>query len=166
MNWDILRSSKLQMKKQRVFSTRMRGSATSRACARRGTGLWNITQPNLGGLSAITKYWNSNSVNSCLLFEIVHPFSLVSSPLRPVSSMRILWYVYSTKVPWKILTSNSQGLPRRPLPPQMPRKGGPIEKRSIVNVEKVLAVASGKGGVGKSTVASSTHSIWFVSHFN
>ncbi|KAF8173048.1 P-loop containing nucleoside triphosphate hydrolase protein [Pholiota molesta] len=35
----------------------------------------------------------------------------------------------------------------------MPRKGGPIQKRAIANVDKVLAVASGKGGVGKSTIA-------------
>ncbi|KAG5642942.1 hypothetical protein DXG03_001860 [Asterophora parasitica] len=35
----------------------------------------------------------------------------------------------------------------------MPRRGGPIEKRAISNVQKVLAVSSGKGGVGKSTVA-------------
>ncbi|KAH7922730.1 P-loop containing nucleoside triphosphate hydrolase protein [Leucogyrophana mollusca] len=35
----------------------------------------------------------------------------------------------------------------------MPRRGGPVQKRSIPNVQKVLAVASGKGGVGKSTVA-------------
>ena len=34
----------------------------------------------------------------------------------------------------------------------MPRKGG-IVKRAIPNVRKVVAVASGKGGVGKSTVA-------------
>lgn len=36
----------------------------------------------------------------------------------------------------------------------MPRRGGPIEKRHIPNVQKVVAVASGKGGVGKSTIAS------------
>jgi len=52
---------------------------------------------------------------------------------------------------------NPLGLPRRPGPaPQIPRKGGTIQnklKRSIPNVQKVLAVASGKGGVGKSTVA-------------
>ncbi|KAI0336028.1 P-loop containing nucleoside triphosphate hydrolase protein [Cubamyces sp. BRFM 1775] len=35
----------------------------------------------------------------------------------------------------------------------MPRKGGPIQKRSLPHVKQVLAVASGKGGVGKSTVA-------------
>ncbi|KAF9478340.1 P-loop containing nucleoside triphosphate hydrolase protein [Pholiota conissans] len=35
----------------------------------------------------------------------------------------------------------------------MPRKGGPIQKRAIANVDKVVAVASGKGGVGKSTIA-------------
>lgn len=49
---------------------------------------------------------------------------------------------------------NPLGLPRRPGPaPQIPRKGGPIKKRPIPHVNKVLAVASGKGGVGKSTVA-------------
>lgn len=48
---------------------------------------------------------------------------------------------------------NPLGLPRRGPAPQMPRKGGPVEKRSIPNVNKVLAVASGKGGVGKSTIA-------------
>ncbi|KIP05880.1 hypothetical protein PHLGIDRAFT_73562 [Phlebiopsis gigantea 11061_1 CR5-6] len=47
-----------------------------------------------------------------------------------------------------------QGL-RRPAgaPPTMPRRGGPVVKRPIPNVSKVIAVASGKGGVGKSTVA-------------
>ncbi|TCD66877.1 hypothetical protein EIP91_000775 [Steccherinum ochraceum] len=35
----------------------------------------------------------------------------------------------------------------------MPRRNAPIQKRSIPNVTKVLAVASGKGGVGKSTLA-------------
>ncbi|KAJ7237461.1 P-loop containing nucleoside triphosphate hydrolase protein [Mycena haematopus] len=35
----------------------------------------------------------------------------------------------------------------------MPRRTGPIKKRSIPNVKRVVAVASGKGGVGKSTVA-------------
>jgi len=48
---------------------------------------------------------------------------------------------------------NPLGLPKRQLPPQIPRRGGPIEKRAIANVKKVVAVASGKGGVGKSTVA-------------
>ena len=47
-----------------------------------------------------------------------------------------------------------QGLPRKPRPPpQIPRRGGPIERRPIANVKKVVAVASGKGGVGKSTIA-------------
>ncbi|KAI0361845.1 P-loop containing nucleoside triphosphate hydrolase protein [Trametes cingulata] len=35
----------------------------------------------------------------------------------------------------------------------MPRKGGPIAKRPLPHVKTVVAVASGKGGVGKSTVA-------------
>lgn len=48
-----------------------------------------------------------------------------------------------------------QGLPRsgERIPPKMPSKGGLPEKRSIPNVKRVVAVASGKGGVGKSTVA-------------
>ncbi|KAK7690768.1 hypothetical protein QCA50_005867 [Cerrena zonata] len=53
-----------------------------------------------------------------------------------------------------LLHENPLGLPRKPgLPPQIPRRNGPIQKRPIPNVKKVLAVASGKGGVGKSTVA-------------
>jgi ATP-binding protein involved in chromosome partitioning len=51
-----------------------------------------------------------------------------------------------------------QGLPKRGEAPMMPRRGLP-PKRGIPHVKKVVAVASGKGGVGKSTVAgqSSPH---------
>ncbi|KAI0286213.1 P-loop containing nucleoside triphosphate hydrolase protein [Russula brevipes] len=47
---------------------------------------------------------------------------------------------------------NPLGLPKRGEPPVMPRRSLP-PKRGIPNVKKVVAVASGKGGVGKSTVA-------------
>jgi len=47
---------------------------------------------------------------------------------------------------------NPLGLPKRSEPPVMPRRGLP-PKRGIPNVKKVIVVASGKGGVGKSTVA-------------
>lgn len=40
----------------------------------------------------------------------------------------------------------------------MPRRGVPIVKRPIPNVRHIIAVASGKGGVGKSTVSGQ----WFV----
>jgi ATP-binding protein involved in chromosome partitioning len=43
--------------------------------------------------------------------------------------------------------------------PQMPRKGGSAQKTSIPNVRNVLAVASGKGGVGKSTVAGTVDTL-------
>ncbi|KZT21931.1 P-loop containing nucleoside triphosphate hydrolase protein [Neolentinus lepideus HHB14362 ss-1] len=54
-----------------------------------------------------------------------------------------------------ILHENPLGLPQRNVKgaPQIPRRGGPIVKRRIPNVKKVVAVASGKGGVGKSTIA-------------
>ena len=39
----------------------------------------------------------------------------------------------------------------------MPRRKGPIPKRPIPNVNKVIVVASGKGGVGKSTIAGIGH---------
>ncbi|KAF8610168.1 P-loop containing nucleoside triphosphate hydrolase protein [Ceratobasidium sp. AG-I] len=50
---------------------------------------------------------------------------------------------------------NPLGLPRsgNQAPPSMPRRGGPIVKRPIPNARKVVVVASGKGGVGKSTVS-------------
>ncbi|KAF5351206.1 hypothetical protein D9756_008459 [Leucocoprinus leucothites] len=50
----------------------------------------------------------------------------------------------------------SQGLPRssdRPAPSIPRRNAGPIQKRKIPHVKHVVAVASGKGGVGKSTVS-------------
>ncbi|KAF8511831.1 P-loop containing nucleoside triphosphate hydrolase protein [Hysterangium stoloniferum] len=50
---------------------------------------------------------------------------------------------------------NPLGLPRSGdrLVPQIPRRNAPIEKRGIPHVKRVIAVASGKGGVGKSTVS-------------
>ncbi|KAI0339347.1 P-loop containing nucleoside triphosphate hydrolase protein [Trametopsis cervina] len=50
---------------------------------------------------------------------------------------------------------NPLGLPRRTGPaPEIPRRSRePVQKRPIPNVKSVIAVASGKGGVGKSTVA-------------
>lgn len=55
----------------------------------------------------------------------------------------------------------SQGIPRGlpkntdRIPPTIPRRGaGPPAKRKIPGVKHVLVVASGKGGVGKSTVAA------------
>ncbi|KAJ7037372.1 P-loop containing nucleoside triphosphate hydrolase protein [Mycena alexandri] len=59
----------------------------------------------------------------------------------------------SSCVPWH---ENPLGLPRSDGPnptPQMPRRTGPIQKKPIPNVKRVVVVASGKGGVGKSTVA-------------
>ncbi|KAG8935568.1 hypothetical protein FRC02_007496 [Tulasnella sp. 418] len=54
-----------------------------------------------------------------------------------------------------VVGHNPLGLPHsnRPPPPKIPTRGGPPIKRSIPHVKKVVAVASGKGGVGKSTVA-------------
>jgi ATP-binding protein involved in chromosome partitioning len=40
--------------------------------------------------------------------------------------------------------------------PTMPRRGGPIAKRSIPHVKRVVVVGSGKGGVGKSTTAGTS----------
>ncbi|KAJ9097207.1 hypothetical protein QFC21_004876 [Naganishia friedmannii] len=49
-----------------------------------------------------------------------------------------------------------QGIPRRESnpAPTMPRRGGPPKKTKIPGVKHVVAVASGKGGVGKSTIAA------------
>ncbi|OJJ43964.1 hypothetical protein ASPZODRAFT_18741 [Penicilliopsis zonata CBS 506.65] len=48
---------------------------------------------------------------------------------------------------------NPLGLPRSGTPPSFPRRRGLPEKRKIRDVNKVIAVSSAKGGVGKSTVA-------------
>ncbi|KAK8849529.1 hypothetical protein IAR55_004863 [Kwoniella newhampshirensis] len=51
---------------------------------------------------------------------------------------------------------NPLGIPRRnPNPaPTLPRRGGPPQKSRIKGVKQIVVVASGKGGVGKSTVAA------------
>ncbi|PWY98005.1 P-loop containing nucleoside triphosphate hydrolase protein [Testicularia cyperi] len=52
---------------------------------------------------------------------------------------------------------NPLGLPRnnQRIPPTMPRRGSGVPApRAIPNVKRVVCVSSGKGGVGKSTVAS------------
>nr|ODN95558.1 MRP family ATP-binding protein [Cryptococcus depauperatus CBS 7855] len=50
---------------------------------------------------------------------------------------------------------NPLGIPRRnPHPaPSIPRRGAPPQKSRIKGVKQIVVVASGKGGVGKSTVA-------------
>ncbi|KAJ9200357.1 hypothetical protein DTO166G4_3358 [Paecilomyces variotii] len=48
---------------------------------------------------------------------------------------------------------NPLGLPRSGTPPSFPRRRGLPEKRKIRDVNKVIAVSSAKGGVGKSTIA-------------
>ncbi|KAH8711907.1 cytosolic Fe-S cluster assembling factor NBP35 [Phaeosphaeriaceae sp. PMI808] len=49
---------------------------------------------------------------------------------------------------------NPLGLPRSGAPPQIPRmQRGLPQKKKIPNVNKVIAVSSAKGGVGKSTIA-------------
>ncbi|MCJ1404795.1 hypothetical protein MMC11_008021 [Xylographa trunciseda] len=63
-------------------------------------------------------------------------------PTRFFSSLRVLQH------------ENPLGLPRSGAPPELPRRmRGLPEKRSIRNVQKVIAVSSAKGGVGKSTIA-------------
>ncbi|WVR08201.1 hypothetical protein IAU60_005248 [Kwoniella sp. DSM 27419] len=51
---------------------------------------------------------------------------------------------------------NPLGIPRRnPNPaPSIPRRGAPPQKSRIKGVKQIIVVASGKGGVGKSTVAA------------
>jgi ATP-binding protein involved in chromosome partitioning len=50
---------------------------------------------------------------------------------------------------------NPLGLPRKNAPPTIPRaQRGLPQKRKIPNVNKIIAVSSAKGGVGKSTIAA------------
>ncbi|KAI1932648.1 hypothetical protein LOZ58_003818 [Ophidiomyces ophidiicola] len=48
---------------------------------------------------------------------------------------------------------NPLGLPRSGTPPSFPRRRGLPEQRKIRDVNKIVAVSSAKGGVGKSTIA-------------
>ncbi|KLO15882.1 P-loop containing nucleoside triphosphate hydrolase protein [Schizopora paradoxa] len=80
---------------------------------------------------------------------------LVSSFDRKSLSLQSALYrrcIYTTKVN---LHDNPLGLPRKSDAPSfsIPRKSGPPQKRRIPHVKNVVVVASGKGGVGKSTVA-------------
>ena len=73
--------------------------------------------------------------------------------LRPLPCREGFPRLFSTSL--RACHENPLGLPRKGQqgPPQIPRKGAPLTKRPIPNVKKVIAVASGKGGVGKSTIA-------------
>lgn len=51
------------------------------------------------------------------------------------------------------LTDYEQGLPRSGTPPTFRSRRGLPEKRKIRDVNKIVAVSSAKGGVGKSTIA-------------
>lgn len=55
-------------------------------------------------------------------------------------------------------SSHTQGIPRHdPNPaPTIPRRGAPPVKSRIKGVRQIVVVASGKGGVGKSTVAGAS----------
>lgn len=56
--------------------------------------------------------------------------------------------------------SVSQGLPRNNAPPTMPRmQRGLPQKRKLPGVKKVVVVSSGKGGVGKSSVAGASGTV-------
>lgn len=83
-----------------------------------------------------------------ILVRAIHPAALVRGPPPLHRAIHACRTVQSH--------DNPLGIPRRdPNPaPQMPRRGGPPKKTKIPGVKHVIAVASGKGGVGKSTVAA------------
>ena len=66
---------------------------------------------------------------------------------------KVLKEIGAEKVEVEFTTEPPQTAQQQP-PPQPPPQANPFEsRRRIPNVKKVIAVASGKGGVGKSTVA-------------
>ena len=70
--------------------------------------------------------------------------------------MKTLWYILrDTSSPPGLDSADNQGIPRRVAnpPPTIPRRGAPPEKSRIKGIKQIVVVASGKGGVGKSTVA-------------
>ena len=83
--------------------------------------------------------------------------SMYSTTRRFFNTLRTLHHdnplvLSTTSSTHNLLIHFLQGLPKRGEPPMMPRRGLP-PKRGIPHVKKVVAVASGKGGVGKSTIA-------------
>ncbi|GAA5934443.1 hypothetical protein JCM10213_001981 [Rhodosporidiobolus nylandii] len=78
--------------------------------------------------------------------RIVRP--AVAAALSPSSSR-----TFSSTSP-SLSHDNPLGLPRNDAPPTMPRmQRGLPKKRKLIGVKKVVVVSSGKGGVGKSSVA-------------
>ncbi|GAA6054773.1 hypothetical protein JCM3770_000936 [Rhodotorula araucariae] len=81
--------------------------------------------------------------------------------LRPCTCARPQTAAFSSPSPRSFASSSSApshdnplGLPRNDAPPTMPRmQRGLPQKRTLPGVKKVVVVSSGKGGVGKSSVA-------------
>lgn len=77
--------------------------------------------------------------------------------------MKILWLVIKKKLQLLqevLICIIYQGLPRHKPAPTMPRaQRGLPKKMPIAGVKKVVVVASGKGGVGKSTTAGKKNNI-------
>ncbi|OXG20801.1 MRP family ATP-binding protein [Cryptococcus neoformans Tu259-1] len=79
-------------------------------------------------------------------------------PLLPLASLRPLLHPQRTlHVSARVRShENPLGIPKRNPnpPPTIPRRGAPPQKSKIRGVKQIVVVASGKGGVGKSTVAA------------
>ncbi|KGB77983.2 MRP family ATP-binding protein [Cryptococcus deuterogattii R265] len=76
------------------------------------------------------------------------PLASLRPLLRPQRSLHVSAGVRSHE--------NPLGIPKRNPnpPPTIPRRGAPPQKSKIRGVKQIVVVASGKGGVGKSTVAA------------
>lgn len=90
----------------------------------------------------------ATSPYSTIMQRPLLPFASLRPLLRPQRTLHVSARVRSHE--------NPLGIPKRNPnpPPTIPRRGAPPQKSKIRGVKQVVVVASGKGGVGKSTVAA------------
>src|SRR3989344_7142440 len=112
-----------------------------------------LTQIYLENENLVIKY-NREGISPEEKRKIENEILAVMKPIIDENKVSIVTYSQNSGDVYKAIGSNPQNTPAPSEAAQLKVGHGTVgNKRSIPNVKKVLAVASGKGGVGKSTFA-------------